>query len=365
MINISEHIFEFFTNTLGLNETLFKVVAYFIPAVFLLMAMVTIAGLLTYAERRVAAKIQSRIGPNRVGPQGLLQWVADGLKLVMKEDLIPADADSKLFRIAPYLVMIGMILSMIVVPFSSKIVVSDFNIGVFYILAVSSLGIVGIVMSGWASNNKWSLLGGIRSAAQIVSYEIPAGLAIICAILVAGSLSTQEIILSQGALPWDWLIFHNPGTLGAFFIYFTAGLAEINRVPFDIPEAESELVSGYTTEYSSIRFAFFFMAEFANIVVVSAVCVIVFLGGWQVPGISPDTHIWWHHLLMISMFLFKTFTLVYVVIWLRWTLPRLRVDQLMTMCWKYMVPIAFLCILISGIFMVALKGESIFRYIMN
>jgi len=242
------------------------------------------SGLLTYAERRVAGKIQSRVGPNRVGPQGLFQFIADGVKLIEKEDIISAEADSLLFRIAPYLVFLGCMLTYVVLPFGDGLIVSDLNIGIFYALAVSSIVVIGILMAGWASNNKWSLLGGMRSAAHMVSYEIPSGIALIAVVLVAGSLSTQSIIEGQG---WDfanWNIFHNPFTFIAFFIYFAAAMAEINRAPFDFPEAESELVSGYNTEYSGMRFAIFFLAEFANIYVISAIAVTVFLGGWHTPS---------------------------------------------------------------------------------
>jgi NADH-quinone oxidoreductase subunit H len=400
-------------------------------SVVLMGFMAPFAGIATYLERRIAGRMQSRIGPNRVGPQGLLQFVADGLKLIQKEDLIPEDADPILFRIAPYLVFLGVFLTFISLPFSSTLIPADLNIGILYILSVTSLVVVGILMSGWASNNKWSLLGGMRSAAQIVSYEIPAALAVLPVVLMTGSLSMQEIIKAQGGLPWEWNIFSQPALLICFFIFFIASLAEGNRTPFDLPEAESELVSGYNTEYSGMRFAFFFLGEFANIYVMSALTTTLFLGGWLLPtfetpailgGIALSEATWrnlaptlfslmvagagaviilfatapsiWKgfnlqvakftrpalvglgvlviavgaavpapqwlgmEALRLAVFQAKAIFLVLVIIWIRWTLPRLRVDQMMSLCWKYFVPFSFAAFLFTAVW-VAFAPEAL------
>jgi len=319
-----------------------------------------IAGLLTWLERRVAGRVQSRVGPNRVGPQGLLQWLADGLKLLMKEDLIPGCADRPLFRLAPYLVMTGVFGAFAAVPWGLTLIPSDLNVGILYLLGVTSLVTVGILMSGWASNNKWSLLGGIRSAAQIVSYEVPSSLSVLSVVLLTGTLSMQGIISAQGGWPWEWLIFHNPFSLVAFVIYFIAALAEGNRTPFDLPEAESELVSGYNTEYSGMRFAAFFLAEFANIYLMSAIATTLFLGGWQIPqvAVAEQLNSWPLRFVGVGFFCAKAAFLCFVVIWLRWTLPRLRVDQLMGLCYRYLIPIAFVCLLGNAVLVACVPRDS-------
>ncbi|MGD1002340.1 MAG: NADH-quinone oxidoreductase subunit NuoH [Candidatus Brocadiia bacterium] len=305
------------------------------------------AGVSSFVERRVAARMMSRVGPNRVGPQGLLQFMADGLKLVLKEDLIPVGANRLLFRIAPYFVFAGMFGTFVALPFSARLVAANLDVGILYILSITALVVVGIILGGWSSNSKWSLFGGLRSAAQIISYEIPAGLAVLVVVLHAGGLSTQRIIEAQGGMPWNWFIFYSPFSLIAFPVYFTAALAEGNRTPFDLPEAESELVAGYSTEYSGFRFVVFFFAEWANLWIMSAIAVLCFFGGWRIPFVSvAATYSTWYLILLgLAIFCFKTLTLVLVVIQLRWTLPRLRVDQMMSMCWKYLIPIAFVCIL--------------------
>src|SRR5229473_3117087 len=333
------------------------------------------AGIFSWAERRVAARIQSRVGPNRVGPGGFLQWVADAVKLLTKEDLIPTDADKVLFRIAPYFMMVGFACVFVALPFSHALVIADMNVGIFYILAVTALIVVGIIMSGWSSNSKWSMFGAIRSAAQIISYEIPGGMALMIPVLLAGTLSTQGIIRAQGGWPWQWFVFDNPAAFAAFFIYFISALAEGNRTPFDLPEAESELVSGYNTEYSGMRFAYFFTAEWGGLWVSSALLTTLFLGGWQVPGVSIDTltrweaaHAvpWWFYLMSAAVFLVKVLALVNVIVWIRWTFPRIRVDQMMTLCWKYLVPIGMGLVLLEAltevlsfqIFGEAAKGQA-------
>jgi NADH-quinone oxidoreductase subunit H len=313
------------------------------------------SGMCVWWERRIAGRIQSRIGPNRQGAGGFLVWIADAVKFLLKEDLCPADADKWLFRAAPYFVLVGFALTFVVLPFGHSIAVTDLNVGVFYITSVTALVVVGILISGWSSNSKWALFGGMRSAAQVISYEIPAGIAVFIPVLMAGTLSMQGIIRAQGPWPWQWFIFTNPAAFVAFFILFTAQLAEANRTPFDLPEAESELVAGYLSEYSGFRFAVFFMAEFGNIWVMSALACTLFLGGWQVPGMPAQAidalrgQLSWWGWQLVSMVVFasKTLLLGNVVIWLRWTLPRIRVDQMMTLSWKYLVPMGFACLLFT------------------
>jgi NADH-quinone oxidoreductase subunit H len=298
-----------------------------------------VAGVTSWLERRVWGRIQSRVGPNRVGPNGALQWLADGIKNMLKEDIIPTAADAPLFRLAPYVVVVGFVASFAVVPFASHLIIADLNVGILYLTAVTALVVVGILMAGWASNNKWSLLGGIRSAAQIVSYEIPASLSLFPAVLLAGTLSMQGIIRAQGWAPWDWNAFHDPFAFVAFNLFFISALAEGNRTPFDLPEAESELVAGFATEYSGMRSLLFFLVEWGNLYVIGAVVATLYLGGWQIPPIVDSVAL--QQVLQFGVFFAKAYFWVFVAMWIRATLPRVRVDQLMTLCWKYLVPIAF------------------------
>ena len=283
--------------------------------------MALIGGLGTYAERKISADIQMRQGPNRVGPYGILQFLADGVKMITKEDIIPSESNKFLFTIAPILCLSGVLATLAVVPISSGFILTDLNVGVFYLLGVSSLVGVGIFLGGYASNSKWSMLGGMRGASQIISYEVPVTISILTIVLLAGSLSFKELIAGQGGHPWTWYLFHNPFTFISFFIYFVSALAETNRAPFDLPEAESELVSGYHTEYTGMRFAFFALAEYIEVFVVCGVAVALFLGGYKVPfGLGGDTI--FGQFFQIGSFFTKTFLLYYVVIWVRWTLPR-------------------------------------------
>jgi len=277
------------------------------------------------------------------GWHGWVQTIADALKLLLKEDIVPAAADRVLFKMAPMIVFIASFASFVVIPFGVSSIVSDLNIGILYIVAVTSLSVVGIIMAGWASNNKYALYGGMRGAAQIVSYEIPAALAIMTIVVQVGSLSMQDIVNAQKGGIQHWFVFRNPFGFIAFFVYFICSLAEVNRTPFDIPECESELVAGYHTEYTGFRFALFFLAEYANMFVVASIATTLFLGGWsQVLPLQRQ--------LIPGPVLFglKALLLVFLQMWLRWSLPRLRVDQLMYMCWKVMIPIGFVLLLGVG-----------------
>ena len=326
--------------------------------VFLFIAVYALV--VIYGELKISSFMQDKVGPMGQGVGlhawrwGLLQPVADALKLILKEDIIPVSADKKLFILAPFIVFIGAFIAFSALPFSQTLIIADMNIGVFYILAVSSLGVIGLIMAGWSSNNKWSLYGAMRSAAQIISYEIPVALSIIAVIMLTSTMSMQGIIQYQSGLIWgflpNWLIFNNPFTFVAFFIFFISGIAECNRTPFDIPEAESELVAGAFTEYSGMRYAFFFLSEYANMFIVAGVAATAFLGGLQspIPGLfnSPAWGLWW--------FMSKTMFLIFVMIWFRWTFPRLRVDQLMSVCWKGFTPIALVNIFGVGIWYLTL-----------
>jgi len=331
--------------------------------IVLFVIAVPFASIVTWVERRVWARIQSRIGPNRVGPNGFLQWLADGIKHVCKEDVIPAEADAPLFKLAPYLVVLAFILPWAVMPFSSTLILADLNIGILYMTAITALTVVGVLMAGWSSNNKWSLIGGIRSAAQIVSYEIPAGLSIFPVVLMSGTLSMQGIIRAQGWAPDRWFAFANPFCLIAALILFVSSLAENNRTPFDLPEAESELVAGFATEYSSMRYLFFFMAEWGNMFVAAAIIVTLYLGGWQFPRVSPSVYV--TNALEFATFLIKVLLLVFISMWIRGTLPRVRIDQMMSLCWKYFVPIAFINMIGTAVWVAVWpEGNAISRWLM-
>ena len=329
-------------------------------ALILLTFGAVISGTTVWWEMRVSSRMQSRIGYNRAGAGGFLQWVADAVKLLLKEDLIPAESDQLLFRAAPYFVFSGFALVFVALPFGESLIAADLNVGIFYITAVTALVVVGILLAGWSSNSKWALFGGMRSAAQVISYEIPAGIALMVPVLMAGTLSMQGIIRAQGAWPWQWFAFTNPFATVAFVIFFIAQLAEGNRTPFDLPEAESELVAGYLSEYSAFRFAIYFLVEFGNVWVMSAISVTLFFGGWQVPFAGPEVFAaargagtlpglgWWGlQVLSMGVFVVKTLVVLNIVVWIRWTLPRIRVDQMMTLCWKYLVPFAFVSFVAS------------------
>jgi len=268
-----------------------------------------------------------------------------------KEDIIPTAADRKLFVLAPYVVFVGSYAAYAAIPFSAAFVGSEINIGLFYIIAISSVVVVGLLMAGWGSNNKWSLFGALRSAAQIVSYEIPVALSILVVVMVAGTFDLQQINHAQSGWFWNWFVFRNPFVVVAGLIYFVASLAEVNRTPFDIPEAEQELVAGYHTEYGGMRFALLFLSEYANMFTVSAIASTLFLGGWNSPfGSYLSGPIW-----DAVWFLGKGMIFIFIQMWLRWTLPRLRVDQLMYVGWKVLIPFSFLMVIGVGIWTLALK----------
>ncbi|GMV48935.1 MAG: NADH-quinone oxidoreductase subunit H [Nitrospirae bacterium] len=321
---------------------------------------------LTLAERKVLGWMQDRMGPMEVGPYGVLQPIADGLKLFFKEDIVPAGANKFLFSLAPILALVPAMIGFAVIPFGPShtvelfglqikpFIISDINIGILYILAFASIGAYGIILGGWASNSKYSLLGGLRSAAQVISYELNVGLAIVGVILLSGSLSLVKITEAQAGGFWNWYVLALPfPQIFAFVVYVISSVAETNRVPFDLPEAESELVAGFFTEYSGMRFAFFFIAEYANMILVSCVAAALFLGGWNAP--YPGTLL--GHLGLESIawvenvvwFAAKVYFFLFLFFWLRATLPRLRYDQLMRFGWKVMLPIALGNIVLTSI----------------
>ncbi|MBI4405379.1 MAG: NADH-quinone oxidoreductase subunit NuoH [Deltaproteobacteria bacterium] len=350
-----------------------------VSAVVILYAIaLPFAGIATYVERKVSADMQDRFGPNRVGPFGILQFIADFVKMLAKQDFIPQGADRILFSLAPILVLAGACAAFAVLPLSKYFLGADMNIGILYALAVTTLIAPGLLLGSWASQNKWSLLGGLRAAAQIISYEIPVALSIFPAILISGTLQIGQIVETQGWV-WSaqagtdyhfWNAFHNPFCFLAMFLLFVGGLAETNRIPFDLPEAESELVSGFSTEFSGMRFGLYALAEFVDIFVMSSIVVALYLGGWQLPFINIDQLSDSIPTLLVAFiqlgcFLVKVFMLVFVVMWLRWTLPRLRVDQLMAACWKGLVPLALVNLLGTAVWMWAFNGRSIAQLVLG
>jgi NADH-quinone oxidoreductase subunit H len=353
--------------------------------IFLLLIVIVTA----YAERKVAAFIQDRVGPTETGPHGILQSLVDVIKLLQKEDIIPSAADKRLFALAPIVMFAAVLAGFAVIPVTPSVIASGAYLGVFYLLAIISLDVIGLLMAGWGSNNKYAVLGAMRSVGQVVSYEIPAGLAVLSVVMICQSLDLQEISFQQGilmnqfaglekevnylfglkALNLDvtnvggittWNIVRMPFLFVGFIIYFISSLAECNRAPFDIPEAESELVAGFHVEYSGFRFAALFLAEYSMMVLVSLVAVVLFLGSWNTPfpNIGSLTLATWTtgtpgnltgHLWGAFWLLSKTVLLLYTQIWIRWTYPRLRVDQLMHLCWKVFTPITLVLVLLAGI----------------
>ena len=332
---------------LGFIIILVKVLVVFAGTMLTVLIMI-------YAERRVSAFIQGRLGPNRVGPQGIFQPLADGIKFLMKEDIIPGGVDKPIFILAPAILLIPALMTFAVIPFGSDITlfgrqiplqVADVNVGILYILALTSIGVYGIVLAGWSSNSKYSLLGGLRSSAQLISYELAMGLAVVSIILLSGSLKLNDIVGDQQGHFLSWNVFKQPL---AFLIFLVAVYAETNRLPFDLSEAEQELVGGYHTEYSSMKFAMFFMAEYANMITAAALTVTLFFGGWDVPFVNEATLGMWGAMLSVTSFILKMGFFLFLFIWVRWTFPRFRYDQLMKLGWKVMLPLALFNIFLTA-----------------
>jgi NADH-quinone oxidoreductase subunit H len=326
----------------GLASCAWIPVGYLALAIVAVIAFVNVTALvLIYAERKVAARFQCRLGPMRVGWHGVLQTVADSLKLLFKEDVVPDRVDKLLHLVSPFIAMLATFLVLVVIPISPKLQVADVNIGVLYVSAVSGLGVLGILLAGWSSNNKWSLLGAMRGGAQIISYEISATLAVLVVVLFSGTLSLSKIVESQAQGWWIWRA-HVIGPV-SLLLYLIASTAEINRTPFDLAEGESELTAGFHTEYSGMRFAIFFLAEFINMFIVSAMVSILFLGGWMPFHIGNWAAFNGAMNLIPSVLWFgvKSAFVIFVLMWFRWTFPRLRVDQLMKLEWKVLLPVGF------------------------
>lgn len=343
------------------NMTVFLLVAVVKTAVILFILLTGIA-YTTWLERKLIAHIQARWGPYLVGPHGLLQPAADGLKFILKEDIMPLEADKVIYWLAPFLGFVLAFFSIAVIPFGQDFTIeghriwfqiTDLNVGLLFVFAVTSLGVYSIALAGWSSNSKYPLLGGLRSSAQMISYELSLGLAVIGTLMAAGTLSLRGIVNTQGGF-WHihgvnigiphWYIFVQP--LG-FLVYFISAIAETNRVPFDLPEGETELVGGFHTEYSSMKFAMFFMSEYANMITVSCLATILFFGGWHGPVFGPQIL---RILLPVFWFVLKVFCFMFFYIWMRGTLPRFRYDQLMSFGWKFLLPLGLLNILLTGLF---------------
>lgn len=325
-----------------------------------------------YAERRVSALIQDRLGPNRVGPAGLLQPIADAAKFIFKEDFTPRTVNTFYYWLAPCLAMVPAIITIAVVPFGSTLfgvpmVIADINVGILYVFAIASLGVYGVVLAGWASNSKYSFLGGIRSSAQMISYELSLALAVIPIFLIVGNLRLTSVVQYQINHGWMILQFLGDWTslrkwlltvpmLVSFFVFMIAVFAETNRLPFDLPEAEQELAAGYHTEYSSMKFALFFLGEYAAMITGSAIVVTLFFGGWHLPGIPDGSHGWIFGLINIAIFFGKVAILIFIFMWVRWTLPRFRYDQLMRLGWLFFFEIALVNIFLVAIILAYLPS---------
>lgn len=352
-------------NHWGVWGPLAHVVAALIPIVLILHLVAVGALVFIWMERKVSGRIQDRLGPTRVGGAfGWLQTLADGIKLIAKEDITPKDADRLLFKLAPYVSFTASFASWLALPFATGWVAQHLSSGVFIVIAILGLEVFGVILAGYASGSKWSLFGAMREAAQVVSYEVPLGLCVVIPVFICGTMDLVTIGDMQAGFATNWLLFHDPFTFVVFWVYFTCGVASVNRAPFDLAEAESELVAGFHTEYSGLRWSFFFMAEYGSMLLVSCLAAILFLGGWHGPipvtglvhWLCVDT---WHmspggwapffqylaNLLGCTNLILKGVIGVTVMMWIRWTLPRLRIDQVMTTCLKYCVPIASVCFL--------------------
>jgi NADH-quinone oxidoreductase subunit H len=353
---MASFIYDFSLLTKPIHEALY----HWLPPVWALIAEMTLIGLvfllfyavvglfLVYAERKVCAFMQNRVGPNRVGPYGIFQTIADFIKLLMKELIMIRDSDKLLFNIAPFIVIIASFMAIAAIPFAKGLHAIDFDIGILYVIAVSSLGVVGVLLAGWSSNNKYSLIGAMRSGAQIISYELSVGLSLLTIIVLAGTMQFSEIVDGQAT---GWFIFkgHIPAFI-AFVLFLIASTAETNRGPFDLAEAESELTAGFHTEYSGIKFAFFFLAEYMNMFIVASIAATVFLGGWMPFHVGSWTG--FNNIMdWIPPFVWyfgKTAFVIWLMMWFKWTFPRLRIDQLLTLEWKYLLPINLVNILVMA-----------------
>lgn len=344
---------DFLIFTAGLPEWLAWSVTAGVAAFLVLNVIAGGALVFIWAERKIAARIQDRLGPTRTGGRfGWLQSLADGIKLLAKEDLMPAGADGMLFKLAPYVSFCASFCAFIALPFAFDFVGQRLNVGVFFVVAVLGLEVFGVILAGYASASKWSLFGAMREAAQVVSYEVPLGMCVVVPVMLAGSMDLVTIAEKQSGWLTNWYLFHDPFTFVIFWVYVTCAVASVNRAPFDLAEAESELVAGFHTEYSGLRWSFFFMAEYGSMFLVSALAAILFLGGWNGPiplaallGFSAgtgDTANYWVRLVGCGNLMGKATLGVLVMMWVRWTLPRLRIDQVMTTCLKYCTPIAAL-----------------------
>ena len=335
-------------------DSIFIIIEALLKGVVFIIYLLTTAALTVWIERRVAAVAQDRLGPNRTGPFGLMQPFADVFKLFFKEDIVPRDADKFIHSVAPIISVAVAVLLYTVVPIAHYIEIGDriiylgiapnVNVGVLFILAMTSVGVYSFTLAGWASSNKYSMLGALRSSAQMISYEIAMGMAIVSVVMVCGSLGTNDIILHQSG--WKWNVFLQPV---GFLIYFIAALAEINRTPFDFPEAEQELVAGYNTEYSSMRFGMFFLAEYANVATSAIIMVVLFFGGWQLPFVVWNDGSILTALLQAVVTISKVLIVVFVIVWIRWSIPRFRYDQLMRLGWHILLPLALLNLVITAI----------------
>jgi NADH-quinone oxidoreductase subunit H len=342
---------DFLINTVGLPEWLAWTITAFVAAALILNVIAGGALVFIWAERKIAARIQDRLGPTRTGGRfGWLQSLADGIKLLAKEDLMPEGADGMLFRLAPYISFCASFCAFIALPFAFDFVGQRLNVGVFFVVAVLGLEVFGVILAGYASASKWSLFGAMREAAQVVSYEVPLGMCVVVPVMLAGSMDLVTIAEKQAGWLTSWYLFHDPFTFVIFWVYVTCAVASVNRAPFDLAEAESELVAGFHTEYSGLRWSFFFMAEYGSMFLVSALAAVLFMGGWNGPipvatllGLSEgtgDTANYFVRLIGCGNLLLKATLGVLLMMWVRWTLPRLRIDQVMTTCLKYCTPIA-------------------------
>ena len=318
--------------------TLWTVVVQILKVLLIAHVLLILGALMVWGERRVAALIQDRVGPNRVGPAGLLQSIADLGKFIFKEDVVPGHVHKWMYILAPSIAVVPAMVTFAVIPFGPGLQIADINIGILFILAIASLGVYGITLGGWASNSKYALLGGVRSSAQMISYEICLGISAIGVVLSVGDLHLGRIVEWQASN--GWFLWHQPL---AFLLFLTASYAETNRLPFDLPEAETELVAGYHTEYSSMKFALFFLAEYSNMIVSSALVTTLFLGGWSLFGLERLGAA-----VGVLIFSVKTLFLLFVYLWIRWTLPRFRYDQLMGIGWKWFFPLALANVMVTA-----------------